>query len=134
MSRHKALYDYLLEKGNDWTPQAKVARDLCGYFGNGEAFFDPKGYHNTTERTALTLTIREINESENFEKIIIASGRGIKLATEEEFDRYIKSQYNSAMRRVVRVYKMAKKGNRDGQINFDGHTIDAFLEKFPETT
>lgn len=129
MSRlHKALYDYLLEKANNWTSQVQVARDLFEEFGNGEAFLEPKSYHDSTERSMLSLTIQEININPNFEKIIISSSKGIKLANEEEFDRYISNQYKATIRKLSRIYKMAKKGNRDGQIDFGGHTVEAFLE------
>ena len=126
---HKALYDYLLAKGDTWTSQVQVARDLFKEFGNGEAFLEPKSYHDTTERLMLSSVIREINESAEFEKIIVSNKKGIKIANEKEFDRYILSRYKSAIRKLSGVYKMAKKGNRNGQIDFGGHTVEAFLEK-----
>jgi UDP-N-acetylmuramoylalanine-D-glutamate ligase len=48
------------------------------------------------------------------------------------FDRYIKAQYNATIRKLARIYKMAKKGNRNGQIDFGGHTIEAYLEGIAE--
>jgi hypothetical protein len=130
--KQKALYEYLLEMGDNWTSQVQVARDLFGLFGNGECCLEPKEYHNTTERLELSRTISEINFSSEFEKIIISSSKGIKLANEEEFDRYIKGQYKSAIRKLARVYAMAKKGNRDKQIDFGGNTVEAFLKNLPE--
>ena len=133
-TKHEALYKYLESKGDVWSPQVEVARDLYEHFGNGECCLEPKEYHNTTERLELSQTISQINFSNEFEKIVISSSKGIKLANEEEFDRYIKSQYKSAIRKLARVYAMAKKGNRNGQIDFGGHTVEAFLENLPETT
>ena len=127
-NRQRALYEYLLDKGDTYTSQAEIARDLFEYYGNGECCLEPKDYHNTTERLELSQTISKVNFSPEFEKIIISSSKGIKLANEEEFDRYIKSQYKSAIRKLARVYAMAKKGNRNGQIDFGGHTVEAFLE------
>ena len=134
MNRQRALYEYLETAGDNWTSQVQVARDLFEHFGNGECCLEPKDYHNTTERLELSQTISKVNFSPEFEKIIISSSKGIKLANEEEFDRYIKSQYKSAIRKLARVYAMAKKGNRNGQIDFGGHTVEAFLENLPETT
>ena len=79
-NRHIALYEYLLDKGDTWTSQAEVARDLYRYFGNGECCLTPEDYHNTIERHILSKTISEINESMDYEKIIISSGKGVKLA------------------------------------------------------
>lgn len=132
MNRQKALYEYLESVGDNWTSQAQVARDLYEHFGNAECCLLPEEYHNTTERLELSQTISQINFSPEFEKIVISSSNGIKLANEKEFDRYIKGQYKSAIRKLARVYAMAKKGNRNGQIDFGGHTVESFLENLPE--
>ena len=134
--RQKALYDYLLARGDKYTPQCEIARsdELFKYYGNGECCLAPKEFHDTVERAYISEDIREINASAEIDKIIISSSKGIKIATEAEFDRYIKAQYNATIRKLSRIYKMAKKGNRNGQIDFGGHTVEAFLENLPETT
>ena len=129
-TKHEALYKYLLAKGDEWTSQVQVARDLFAEFGNGECYLAPNEYHDTHERHILSKVISEINESHEFEKIIISSGKGIKIANEEEFDRYIKSQHNATLRKLARIYKMAKKGNKHNQIDFNGETVEAFLNNF----
>ena len=131
-NRQIALYEYLLERGNEYTPQAQIARDLYEYYGNGECCLEPKDYHNTYERLWILEDIREINLSQEFEKLIISNCKGVKIATEEEFDKYIKNQYNSTIRKLSRIYKMAKKGNRDKQMDFGGNTVESFLENIPE--
>ena len=128
MNRQRALYEYLSKVGDNWTSQVEVARDLYEHFGNAECCLCPEEYHDTTERRELSHIISKINLSSNFEKIVISSSKGIKLANEEEFDRYVMSQYKSAIRKLARVYAMAKKGNRHGQIDFGGHTVESFLE------
>ena len=132
-NRHRALYEYLLDKGDVWCSQAEIARDLYEYFGNGQAYFVPKEYHDTTERAWLSKTCSEINESMEYEKIIISSSKGIKLANEEEFERYIKNLYSAIFKRLRRVRIMEKKGNANGQINFNGDEVEAFLNKFEKT-
>ena len=129
-NRQKTLYNYLVNKGDNYTSQVDIASsvELCAYYSNGECFLAPEKYHDTTERKLLSRDISEINFSNEFEKIIISSGRGIKIANEEEFDRYIKNQYKSAIRRLAKVHSMAKKGNRNGQIDFCGHTVESFLD------
>ena len=130
MNRQRALYEYLMKQGDKYTAQAEVARsdELYKYFGNAECCLEPKGFHDTVEREHLSDTIRNINISPDFDKIIISSSKGIKIANEAEFDRYIKSQYNATIRKLARIYKMAKKGNRNGQIDFGGHTVESFLD------
>jgi AAA15 family ATPase/GTPase len=133
MNRQRALYEYLLNKGDEWTSQAQVARDLYEYYGNGECCLMPENFHDTHERLILSRDISDMAFSKDYEKIIISSGKGIKIANEEEFDRYIKSQFKSAIRRLAKVYAMSKKGNLNGQIDFGGHTVESFLENLPET-
>ena len=127
--RQIALYEYLLAKGDKYTPQVEIARDLFEYYGNGECCLAPEQFHDTHERHLISKDIAEINGNPDFEKIIISCGKGVKIANEEEFDRYIKAQHKATIRKLARIYKMAKKGNRDMQINCVGHTVEAFLEK-----
>lgn len=132
--RQRALYEYLLSRNGEWVSQAEIARsdELYEYYGNGECCLEPREYHNTTERLLLLADLQEIKTNPEFEKLVISSSKGVKIATESEFDRYIKAQYKSAIRKLARVYAMAKKGNRDGQIGIDGTVVEAFLEKIPE--
>ena len=131
--RQKSLYEYLLSRNGEWTTHAEIARELYQYYGNAECCLEPKDFHDTTERLIILRDCREMNLSNDFEKLIISSPKGIKLATEEEFDRYIANQYRATIRKLARIYKMAKKGNRHGQIDFGGHTVESFLENLPET-
>lgn len=126
-TKHEVLYKYLEEKGDCWTPQVEVARDLYEHFGNGECCLAPEEFHDTLERHLMSQTICEINLSPSFEKIIISSGKGIKLANEEEHKRYVTSQYRSVLRKLKRVVIMQKKGNLNNQICIDGKAVEAFM-------
>lgn len=125
--KHIALYNYLLEKGDIWTSQVEVARDLYEHFGNGECCLAPEEYHDSHERKILSQVISEINGSLEFDKIIISSGKGIKIANEEEHHRFVTKQYQAIFRKLKRVRIMERKGNADGQISIDGRTIEAYL-------
>lgn len=131
--RQKALYEYLVSKNGEWVTHADLARELYRFYGNAECCLEPKDFHNTTERLMILNDCREINLSPDFEKIIIGSNKGIKLANEAEFYRYIESQRKSTLRKLARIYKMAKKGGLHNQMDFGGHTVEAFLENLPET-
>jgi hypothetical protein len=128
--RQIALYEYLLAKGDEWTSQVQVARDLFEHFGNGECCLAPEEYHDTHERHLLSKAIAEINLSPDFPQIIVSSVKGIKLANEEEHQRYVIGQYRSALRKLKRVCIMEKKGNLNNQIGIDGKAICAFVENF----
>lgn len=126
--RQKALYEYLISKNGEWVTHADLARELYRFYGNAECCLEPKDFHNTTERLMILNDCREINLSPDFEKIIIGGNKGIKLANEVEFYRYIESQRKSTLRKLARIYKMAKKGGLHNQMDFGGHTVEAFLE------
>ena len=85
------------------------------------------------ERVHLLNDLQKIRANPDFEMLPISSSKGVKIANEEEFDRYIKLQYKSASRKLAKVYAMAKKGNRHNQIDLGGHTVESFLENLPET-
>lgn len=126
--KHIALYNYLLEKGDEYTPQVQVARDLYAEFGNGECCLAPEEYHDSHERKILSQVISEINGSLEFDKIIISSGKGIKIANEEEHHRFVTKQYQAIFRKLKRVRIMERKGNANGQISIDDRTIESFLK------
>lgn len=132
--RQIALYEYLLSKGDEWTTHAEIARELYEYYGNAECCLLPKDYHDTSERKAISVDCRELNTSCEVEKIIISSCKGVKIANETEFDRYIENQHKAILRRLSRLYKIAKKGGRHKQIDICGNSVEAFLEKNSENT
>jgi hypothetical protein len=130
--RQRALYEYLLSRSGEWVSQAEIARELYQYYGNGECFIEPKDYHNTSERIDLLRCKQSINDSADFEKIIISNSKGMKIATEEEAVRYLSNQYKALFRKLRRLRTMEKKCNLHNQITIGGRTIDAFLENLPE--
>lgn len=132
--RQNALYEFLKSRGDRWTEEFEIGRELYEYYGNSEACLSPADYHNTTERKILSLDVAQINGSADFEKIIISCSNGIKIASENEFAAHIRRQYSAIFRKLRRVRTMEKKARLHNQIGIDGETVDAFLEKIPETT
>ena len=63
-----------------------------------------------------------------FEKIIISNSKGMKLATEEEFYKYINNQYRAIFRKLKRVREIERKARRNNQITFMGNFVEAFLK------
>lgn len=129
-SRQWALYNYLKEKGDVWTSQWQICLDIKEYpyciIENTTEF------HDRPVRHLLTNDIRAINKSNVIQKIILSSPKGIKLASESDFDVYIRSQYAALWRRKERLDKIAKKGKKDGQMRIvfgsERDTIKSFID------
>ena len=125
------LYRYLKDRGNQWTTQEQIAKDLHDIYPDIEV---EKPFHDRKVRHHITNDIRELNDSGLIQKVILSTPTGVKLATEEEFDRYIGLQINSTLNRLKRLKKLAEKGNKDNQLKFilNGHerpVVEAFIKE-----
>ena len=130
-SRQWALYNALKEQGDTWRVQAEIATLIPEYKYDGSE--DWRLFHDNPARHLMTADIRAINESAVIQKVIISSGKGIKIANKEEFDRYIRKERMAAIRRLVRIRIKEKKGNFDGQTRitfgrYERDTIKAFID------
>lgn len=131
-SRQWALYNYVKSMNDTWTTQWNVAKAL--YLLDGfYAIEDRATFHDSPTRLQMTADIRAINESSVIQKVIISSGKGIKIANKEEFKRYIQKERSAAIRRLMRVRIKERKGAMDGQgrITFGEYerdTIKAFID------
>lgn len=129
--RQWAVYNYLKSMNDTWTTQYNVVKALNMLDGFYEKP-DLKNFHDSPARHALTNDIRAINKSNVIQKIILSSPKGIKLASESDFDVYIRSQYAALWRRKERLDKIAKKGGKDGQMkmvfNSERDTVKAFID------
>ena len=127
--RQWELYNFLKRQGDTWTYQLDVALILKDFYNFTDA---NESFHDSPARMQMTADIRAINESEVIQKVIISSSKGIKIANSEEFDRYIRKEIMSAVRRLMRAKYKASKGNRDGQTRMvfgsERDTIKAFID------
>lgn len=130
-SRQWALYNYLKEKGEEWTLQAFCAASIPEYNYDGEEDF--KDFHDSPSRHLMTDDIRAINASDVIQKIIISSAKGIKLASKEDFAGYLKRQYAALWRRKKRIDKIAKKGLTDGQMRLIFGAERAIIHAFTDS-
>lgn len=125
--RREALYSLLL-KTEGWVEQEDIAIQMCPKYYTG---WDEGHFHDSTTRILMTKDIQAINNDLNFEKIIIHSVDGIKIATEEDIDGYLKSQYSEIFSKLKRIRNIERKVSLDGQVktDFDGHA-DRIIEAF----
>lgn len=124
--RKEYLYKFLLENGDQWISQEDI------YYVMHEEYpdFHFGTFHDSTARIMITNDIRSINEDPAFEKMIIHGSKGVKIATKEEAERFIKAQTVAVFKKLKRVRTLAQKANLDGQYQlFDDKVIDAFLEE-----
>ena len=121
-ARQAALYSFLLSRGDKYTSMEQATDSVSLY----PAYFNGY-YHNSSARRLLTRDIEEINGSEAYPKIIISTKHGIKLASENEFKRFLDAEFREIFRKLKRVSKIAKKGSADQQINLEGEIREAFL-------
>ena len=122
--RQEALYRFLLSRGDVWTGMDMATSFVKQY---PACFID--NYHNSTARRLLTSDIQEMNGSRDYNCIIISGTRGIKLATEEEYERFVNSELAEIFSKLKRVRKIIKKGHRNMQLDMEGKIAAAFLEK-----
>lgn len=124
--RIQALYAFLNDQGDEWTPMIDVYHGMYGvypYWTNGD-------FHNSHARRLISADIQAINECSSFEKIVIKGNHGIKLANEEEVTAYINNLYASVFRKLKRVRTIEKKASLDGQFQIlTDNYIDAFIKK-----
>lgn len=121
-ARQEALYDFLLARGDKWTSMEQTTDSIPLY-----PTYTRSTYHNSTARRLLTRDIEAVNASEKFEKIIISGNKGIKLANENDFQKFLKTEFGEIFRKLKRVRLIASKGGKDQQIDLEGQIREAFL-------
>lgn len=127
--RQWALYRYLEGRGDQWTHQEDIAYALPMWYAPTTS----GDFHNTTQRNDMTKDIRAINDSTEIQKVIISNpSRGIKIATEAEWEEAIRREYISVFNRLKRVRHKEKKGLLNGQTRLvfetEQEVIEAFLQ------
>lgn len=136
----------ILKTQNDWITQKELCLKIL--YDNRFAtvqkqleyelikMMSNEDFHNTKWRHIITKSIRELNSSSVIQKIILSTGKGIKIANREEYEHFIGRKIMSAVRHLQRVKKLADKASKDGQMrivfNRERDTIEAFVKNFEE--
>lgn len=129
--RQLRLFNFLKRRGNHFTLQQTIADALPKFYSYDSRY----NFHDSRARMIMTKDIQTINDSADYEKIIISSAQGIKLSTKREFEGYINSQFASVFAKLKRVRRKAEKGRMDGQavagVSLDDvdHIIEAFISE-----
>lgn len=115
--RQKKLLEFLKNNDDEYLSQYTISQVLPWlYFYDGEQ----EDFHNSKARHWITDDIRAINADSSVEALILSNGKGVKIATKEEFERGMRAEFAAIFRRLKRAYAKARKGAKNGQFEFDG--------------
>ncbi|HOM77665.1 MAG TPA: hypothetical protein PLT50_00465 [bacterium] len=121
-TRQWNLYKYL-KKQTDFKLQEEIAIDL-GLWSGGDNF------HTSRVRRLMTSDIQAINESDVIQKVIVSTSQGIKIATSEEFDKFIRAEFGQIFRKLKRARKLVKKAGLHNQKRIVFNNEREFIEAF----
>lgn len=130
--RQWAVYNLLKNNPDRYMTQQEIALALPNYFVSFMNPWDESTFHDSAARHMLTKDIRAINNSEVIQKIIISTGKGVKIASSAEFEQYINAEFAAIFRKLARTRQKAKKAGLDGQMRIvlgnERDTIEAFAD------
>lgn len=106
---HKQLFEKVLNVNTDNIPASLI--------------------NNTTTRRTITKIINQLNNSMDFEKIIVSTKKGMKLANEEEATKYVKKLYAQAFKKLKYARTLEKKVNLNGQLDFGFNEFKTFISE-----
>lgn len=124
--RQKALINFLKQQ-DGYVKQDIIARKVPYYRNHGNFF---KSFHNTTARVRMTNDIRKINNSDEFDGIIISDPNGVKIATKEECQRKLMSEYICNLKALKRTMRKLFKLGLDGQAFITDELTEDFKDVF----
>lgn len=128
-ARQWALYNLLKNNPDRYMTQIEIVYGLKEYYDT--SFYNDQ-FHDSKARHLLTKDIREINQSEVIQKIIISNSQGVKIASSTEFEKYINAEFAAIFRKLARTRQKAKKAGLDGQMRIvlgsERDTIEAFAD------
>lgn len=119
--RQLKLASYLEMYKDRWIKREQILHDLFYIYG-----IDNTNIYYSASGSVLTKDIRALNESDVFEYLIISnSGRGVKIASEEELEEALKTEKINILKKLKRYWNKVDKANKNGQItyNFDESSI-----------
>lgn len=131
--RQWKLYEFL-KKQSGWVTQYIIAINLEVEYPC--TISELQDFHNSRARQLITEDIRAINKSDVIQKLILSTSSGIKLATEEEAKKYIKSKYAAIFRQLNLARKLERKAGLDGQMRIvlgsEREIVQAFTDSNAE--
>lgn len=97
----------------EWIPLRSLAYWVA--FIAGETYVFNGRFHDTKARRALTADIKSINEDPGSGVIIIHGERGVKAATRDEAEAFLRCGYEEVFRKLAMLRSVERKAGLDGQ-------------------
>lgn len=112
-TRQWNLYNYLKERGDNWTSLRQIAEAL-----NYGEVKPNQTFNNSLARRLITKDRQTLNNSDVIQKIIICGNKGLKLASKAEAEDYLSKDKKSLLNALARHYKLERKAGLDSQLKF----------------
>ena len=121
------LYEFLKQQ-TDWVKQEHISSSLPEYSVTEK----DTPFHDTMARLNITNDIRAIKKSDVIQKIIISSGKGVKIATQDDFGIYFDHKLKALKKQMKLLYKQLKKAQLNNQTRIVYNSERDFIEAFKE--
>lgn len=125
--RQWKLYEYLKTHHTEFKSQYDIASETGLY---NVLDVERKDFHDTRERIKMTDDIRAINDSPTIQKIVISNNKGVKIANEKEFEKFVKGKLKRVWRDLDRARKLLNKGQSHNQTRMVFNSERDFIEAF----
>ena len=120
------LYNTLEEISKDkWITKEEICSILSTYYPR---HVESNNEHNSSAYALIRIDVREINRSDEVDKIIVSSKKGYKVATKEEAANYIEKRFRRDLKALKLDWHLKNKYGLEGQITIDGEEIKPFIE------
>lgn len=126
--RQCKLYQTLEEiskTSQKWVAKEEICELLSTYYPR---HIENNSEHNSSAYAKIRIDVREINKSDEVEKVIVSNKKGYKIATKEEAAKYIEKRFRRDLKALKLDWHLKKKCNLDGQLNIDLHEVKAYVE------
>jgi hypothetical protein len=123
------LYDLLKTNTERWMTQREIYEVLKGEYPIWDGVGD---FHNTIARQEIASDIRELNDSDIIQKIILTNTLGVKIANEVEYKDYSVRKWKSIKGMIKRLAYKDNKAKLNGQMKlvFGDSIARDFYETF----
>lgn len=127
--RQWKLYELLKENSHRWLTQLQIQKYLSREYPYDEK---EETFHDSTTRIMIMLDIKELNNSDVIQKIILSTSHGNKIANEEEYKQWSRRKWISLKKQIARMAWKDKKAKLDGQMKlvFGGSMERDYYEAF----
>lgn len=129
-TRQWELYKYLKQHSHEYKLRKEILEDLKDLYPERR---ENQEFNNTTARRELSRDLTALKKSDVIQTVIISSSaKGIKLASEKEYQQYLQKERIKHLKALKTTYKQMEKAKMDGQtrivLNYEKDFIESLLK------